>query len=94
VKYKVALTTVSRELGVTMPANRLLNHRLRGYFKAEKKRSSQQIPTGFGICPVAVVAGMNSQQVAQTRSLYEYAYAAARQNVIPFYLRPVLGTGN
>jgi hypothetical protein len=77
-----------------MPVNRLLNNRLRGFFKAERKRKSQPIPQGFSVCPVGVVAGMSSQQVAQTRSLYEYAYAAARQNVIPFYLRPVLGTGN
>ena len=73
-----------------MPANRLFKNRLRGYKAQQKQQKTQPIPPGFTVCPVQIGAN----QVADIRQLYAHAYAAARRNVIPFYLRPVLGTGN
>ena len=69
-------------------------NRLRAYDKEQKKLAAQPIPPGFTVCPTSVAAGIGAQQAASIRSLYEHAYAAARRDAIPFYLRPILGTGN
>jgi hypothetical protein len=77
-----------------MPANPLFKNRLKAYEARERKAKSQPIPPGFGLCPVGVVSHIGTQQIASIQQIYAQAYESARRNVIPFYLRPVLGTGN
>ena len=77
-----------------MPANHLFKNRLRAYNARQKKLKSQPIPPGFALCPAGVLASLPANQMARVQGLYQQAYEAARQNVVPFYLRPVLGSGN
>ena len=75
-----------------MHTNRMFKNRLRAYNAQQRTMKSQPIPPGFAVCPVRFAAG--NQQLEAMQRVYAHAYELARQNVIPFYLRPVLGAVN